>query len=165
MTEQCFICDETNPNRLQTHHIVPDAYGGSDTEENKVRLCAGCHQAVEKMYNRRFYDQLGVKPESEARPDDTDEAMAEIDTFGVSHRTAEMAQSEGHELGGRLRNHDTWESPKIAEEICWLVARRGLPIDAAHRRVRSRLIEQAGITEERFVELRTYAQMQQSEGG
>ena len=63
---ECFICGDSTPSRLQIHHIVPRRYGGSDREENLVRLCASCHQAVEKIYDRRFYERLGVeKPAGE----------------------------------------------------------------------------------------------------
>ncbi|WP_242695431.1 HNH endonuclease [Halomontanus rarus] len=54
----CFICSEGNDCKLQKHHIVPRRYGGSDSEENLVTLCANCHRAVEALYDDRFYDRL-----------------------------------------------------------------------------------------------------------
>lgn len=57
----CFICGDVNDNRHQVHHIVPRRFDGSSEDENLVTLCASCHQAVEKMYDARFYDELGVK--------------------------------------------------------------------------------------------------------
>jgi len=63
MTDEdtCFICGESRPNSIEQHHIVPRRFGGSDDSENLVGLCASCHSAVEKLYDRRFYDKLGVK--------------------------------------------------------------------------------------------------------
>lgn len=61
MTDRCFICGEDNPNVLQTHHIVPSRHGGTDDSENLVRLCANCHQALERIYNARFYQELGLE--------------------------------------------------------------------------------------------------------
>lgn len=56
--DRCYICGNDNPTVLQTHHIVPRRHGGTDSEENLVRLCANCHQAVESMYDRRFYKKM-----------------------------------------------------------------------------------------------------------
>lgn len=58
--KQCFICGIANETVLQEHHIVPKRHGGSDDDENLVDLCASCHQAVEKIYDKRFYKKLGV---------------------------------------------------------------------------------------------------------
>lgn len=59
--EGCFICGEDSQERLQTHHIVPRRYGGSDNPENLVTLCAGCHQAIEHLYDDAFYHRLKIK--------------------------------------------------------------------------------------------------------
>jgi len=56
MTDHCYICGESNSNVLQTHHIIPRRYGGSDRQENLVRLCANCHQAIESLYDDEFFD-------------------------------------------------------------------------------------------------------------
>lgn len=65
-TDSCFICGDDNQNALQTHHIVPRRHGGSDKDENLVRLCANCHQAIERLYNKRFYRKLGVADRDKA---------------------------------------------------------------------------------------------------
>ncbi len=56
--ESCYICGEPVGHLLETHHIVPRRYDGSDNAENLVDLCPSCHQAVEKIYDKRFYDRL-----------------------------------------------------------------------------------------------------------
>lgn len=56
MTEdRCQICGDDMGTRLQEHHIVPKRHGGTDSDENLVTLCAGCHQAVERIYDERFF--------------------------------------------------------------------------------------------------------------
>lgn len=61
MDVKCFICGTDAKSTLQEHHIVPRRYGGSDRDENLVTLCASCHQAIEKIYDDRFYEMLGAK--------------------------------------------------------------------------------------------------------
>lgn len=63
---RCFVCGDDNTNALQTHHIVPRRHGGTDKDENLVKLCANCHQAVERLYNKRFYRKLGVADRDKA---------------------------------------------------------------------------------------------------
>lgn len=59
--KQCFICGERRENSLEQHHIVPKRFDGTDEDENIVTLCASCHAAIEKLYDRRFYEELGVE--------------------------------------------------------------------------------------------------------
>jgi hypothetical protein len=55
---ECRVCGQTNQDTLETHHIVPQRYGGSDTPENLIDLCGSCHNAIESIYNDRFYHRL-----------------------------------------------------------------------------------------------------------
>lgn len=57
---ECFICGTHRPNSIESHHVVPRRYGGSDAPENLVNLCSSCHSAIEKLYDDSFYDRLGV---------------------------------------------------------------------------------------------------------
>ncbi|QLG61957.1 HNH endonuclease [Halorarum salinum] len=61
MIDKCFICGEDNEHVLQQHHIVPRWLDGSDRDENLVRLCANCHQAIEKIYTRQVFLRLESK--------------------------------------------------------------------------------------------------------
>jgi len=54
----CFICGERNQNILQEHHIIPRRFGGEDQEGNTVTLCANCHEAIEKIYDNKFFEKL-----------------------------------------------------------------------------------------------------------
>lgn len=55
----CYFCDGGG-DVLESHHIVPRRFGGSDSDENLVDLCPTCHERIERLYNRRFYQKLGV---------------------------------------------------------------------------------------------------------
>lgn len=47
MLAKCWICvREMPPEITHTHHIKPKHTGGSDEEENLVRICPTCHQMV-----------------------------------------------------------------------------------------------------------------------
>lgn len=57
----CYICGNKNRDVLEQHHIVPRRFGGSDDDENLVQLCSNCHTSVERLYDKRFYEELGVE--------------------------------------------------------------------------------------------------------
>lgn len=59
---QCRICGHANPDVLEVHHLVPQRYNGSDDPENLVHLCGSCHNALESLYDDRFYRRLGIEP-------------------------------------------------------------------------------------------------------
>ena len=56
----CFVCGEENEHVLHSHHRIPRRYGGSEGYPNEKTLCANCHEAIEAMYDRWFWRQLGV---------------------------------------------------------------------------------------------------------
>ena len=46
----CEICQDTYPDALvNEHHKVPKSLGGSDTPDNLVLLCSGCHQSLHSV--------------------------------------------------------------------------------------------------------------------
>jgi len=57
-TESCYFCASSND--LQTHHIVPQRKNGSDRTENLVIVCVECHDKLERLYDKRFFERLGV---------------------------------------------------------------------------------------------------------
>jgi len=64
-TEQCYFCPKRTD--IQVHHIVPQRFNGSDNRENLVALCERCHEKIENLYDKRFYEKLGVEDESGQR--------------------------------------------------------------------------------------------------
>lgn len=79
MTKACYFCGDTARGNLERHHIVPRRFDGSDKDENIVTLCPTCHEKLESLYNKRFYDTLGVEKSTDVdgichRPDCTADA-------------------------------------------------------------------------------------------
>jgi len=62
MSEQCQICGVKRPRSMEEHHILPRRFGGSDTDDNLVVLCANCHRAVESIYDKQFWESVGLRP-------------------------------------------------------------------------------------------------------
>jgi hypothetical protein len=58
-TDKCYFC----PKRIdiEVHHIVPQRFNGTDKQENLVALCDRCHKKLERLYDKRFYQRLGIK--------------------------------------------------------------------------------------------------------
>lgn len=57
----CYLCGDDEEELLEKHHIVPRRHGGSDRDENLVRLCPTCHRKIENLYDYRFYNTLGIE--------------------------------------------------------------------------------------------------------
>jgi hypothetical protein len=67
----CYFCGSEGP--IQTHHIVPQRHGGNDEEENLVDLCPTCHERIERLYDKRFYQRIDVdktEPQNDTRTGD-----------------------------------------------------------------------------------------------
>lgn len=62
--DSCYFCDG-GAGVLEEHHIIPRRFDGSDRDENLVDLCPTCHEKLERLYDKRFYDELGVEKEEE----------------------------------------------------------------------------------------------------
>lgn len=58
--DTCYICKGGTASSLEKHHIVPQRYEGGE-RENIVHLCPRCHKAVEKLYDKRFYNAIGAE--------------------------------------------------------------------------------------------------------
>ena len=72
----CYFCGG-GEGVLESHHIVPQRFGGSDAGENLVDLCPTCHERLERLYNKRFYRSLGVG-DCEANGDSIAEVASEV---------------------------------------------------------------------------------------
>lgn len=104
---QCFICGDQRQNSLEQHHIVPQRFDGSDDDENLVTLCASCHAAIEKLYDRRFYDKLGVEKPVASETCDLDDctASASKSLDGPEH-TLDICDSHAESCGASLGLYD-----------------------------------------------------------
>jgi replicative DNA helicase Mcm len=73
--DSCYFCrDECDV--LETHHIVPRRHGGGDEDHNLVDLCPTCHEKLERLYDKRFYEAVGVG--------DPDQVVSYVTQFLIS---------------------------------------------------------------------------------
>jgi len=63
----CYFCGSEGP--IQTHHIVPQRYNGGDHNENLVDLCPTCHERLERLYNKSFYQALDIEKDDFVKDD------------------------------------------------------------------------------------------------
>jgi len=64
-SEQCYFCPRRDS--LESHHIVPQRFNGSDSAENLVVVCERCHRKLERLYDARFYEGFGVEDHGKQR--------------------------------------------------------------------------------------------------
>jgi hypothetical protein len=88
----CYICGNKNRDVLEEHHIVPQRFGGSDDDENTVQLCSNCHTSLERLYDQRFYDKLGV-----SKPEDSSDERVVCEKDGCTSKNAHRIEGEGAE--------------------------------------------------------------------
>jgi hypothetical protein len=74
--ESCYFCHEPDTHLLEVHHIVPQRFDGSDDPVNLVCVCPTCHERLERLYDGRFFDALGIETESD---DDNDDDSGDTD--------------------------------------------------------------------------------------
>lgn len=63
--ESCYFCARRHG--LQTHHIAPQRFNGSDSAENLVIVCEECHKKLERLYDASFYERFGVEDHGKQR--------------------------------------------------------------------------------------------------
>lgn len=55
---RCEICGFESARAIESHHIIPRRFGGTDEDENLVDLCANCHRAIESIYDMQFWRRV-----------------------------------------------------------------------------------------------------------
>lgn len=58
--DACLFCRARG---VEEHHIIPQRFGGPDTEANTVSVCTRCHEKLEQLYDASFYEWFGVDDE------------------------------------------------------------------------------------------------------
>ena len=91
-TSECHFCPRRDS--IEVHHIVPQRFNGSDHRHNLVAVCERCHKKLEALYDKRFYEKLGINDEKGAR-----ESHIEC----VIHDCSERA-----DFRARSYQHTTW---------------------------------------------------------
>lgn len=86
----CYICGNKNRDVLEEHHIVPQRFGGSDDDENTVQLCSNCHTSLERLYDQRFYDKLGI-----SKPEDSSDGRVVCEKDGCTSEDTSRIEGAG----------------------------------------------------------------------
>jgi hypothetical protein len=63
--DHCYFCGAFGG--IEEHHVIPQRFGGSDTPDNIVGLCSRCHQKLERLYDKSFYEHFGIDDEQGER--------------------------------------------------------------------------------------------------
>lgn len=64
-TDRCYFCPKRTD--IEVHHIVPRRFNGTNERENLVAVCDRCHKKLERLYDSRFYESLGLTDETGER--------------------------------------------------------------------------------------------------
>lgn len=86
--DHCYFCESTDG--LEVHHIVPQRLGGSDARDNLVTLCHDCHWKLERLYNKDFYEALGIED-----PRTTSETHITCEFSGCADQSTEKMKIKG----------------------------------------------------------------------
>lgn len=113
--ERCEICGQSNPSTLETHHIVPQRLGGSDYPENLVKLCGGCHNAIERIYDDSFYERLRINSERNVQFEGSEEAGEEAKPWEADSR--QFPDSPKHVERVSMAPKRQWELGVLDEEV------------------------------------------------
>jgi hypothetical protein len=58
MPANCYFCESTDD--IEEHHILPQRFDGRDQPTNVVDVCHDCHWKLERLYNKDFWEAIGV---------------------------------------------------------------------------------------------------------
>jgi len=101
MTE-CYFCEAAED--IETHHIVPQRFEGSDAQSNLVDLCHDCHWKLERLYNKDFWEAIGIED-----PRSTRETHITCDMHGCTNPATDsytIAATTGSAHVHRCDKHD-----------------------------------------------------------
>lgn len=82
-SHECQFCGRTNDEHiekhdrgLEAHHIIPQKDGGSDTLDNLITVCRGCHRTLESTHAKAVTDV--IDPEQANK---RDEALDSVESL------------------------------------------------------------------------------------
>jgi len=92
--EQCYFCPATHD--LEEHHIVPQRFDGQDDPINVVTVCKRCHKKLERLYDKRFYESLGLDDETGERDSHRDCAIHDCENTATHTKTVSGMKNGRH---------------------------------------------------------------------
>jgi len=94
----CCICHSFCGFKIELHHIMQQADGGTDTDENCIPLCLDCHAEVKAYDPRHPIGRKYTESELRAHRDKWYAKVANSGGLTVSHATIEQDQSLFREI-------------------------------------------------------------------
>lgn len=109
--EYCYFCEF--PDDLEVHHIVPQRLGGTDAPDNIVTVCHECHWKLERLYNKDFYETLGIEdprttPETHITCEVSGCTNQAIKPIHVGRGSRQKGKAAG--MSYRCEDHEEWWS-------------------------------------------------------
>lgn len=92
---ECYFCESDS--ELEDHHIVPQRFQGSDSKSNIVTLCHDCHWKLERLYNKDFWEAIGIED-----PRTTQEKHITCEYHGCTSQATEKCEIAGIGGGGKI---------------------------------------------------------------
>jgi hypothetical protein len=117
----CYFCLSEETEVLEDHHIVPRRFGGSDEDENMVRLCPTCHRKIERLYDSRFYEEIGVEDTEDC--DDEPGLDAEDIRVGTDREQRDRIQNVLDIVEAKAK---TYENGIPEDEVIEMAVDRGM---------------------------------------
>lgn len=111
--DDCYFCRD-DCHVLEEHHIVPERHGGSDADRNKVALCPTCHAKLERLYDRRFYQSLGIGDPGEVVQHISDYVVCELERIDLA---ISRAMGETRDRIGATQLHDDGVPDDLRQNI------------------------------------------------
>lgn len=116
----CVWCRNTAV-RLEVHHIVPDAEGGSDNLDNAVPLCPNCHSELDAnpqlrtaIRKRRDWWWQKCAEEEEARPDAYADVEPILRRLDRNYEAVEQGLKPLETLKGNYLEYLQWKQDQVS---------------------------------------------------
>lgn len=56
--DECYFCGSDE--QIESHHILPARFGGPDIPDNLVDVCRECHEKLERIYDKEFWEKIEI---------------------------------------------------------------------------------------------------------
>jgi len=151
----CLFCGETRKVVLETHHVVPRRYGGSDASENLITVCSNCHSVLESVYDDNFYGRLGHEKIKHERDVERGELKTELRQSDLEGRVEKLKNPQ--DVAEKLSAVEVEEMILSSmEEVADKVS-SGRVYDAEKEEVRQGWVKRLSMLARAFAEVRSKA--------
>jgi len=115
----CYFCGSSAD--IEEHHILPQRFDGSDSDGNTVDVCHECHWKLERLYNKDFWESIGVDDpratkESHVSCDIHSCMEPSVQQYGTSEGIVHRCEDHKRELGSGVAD-ETDFTPKSVKQF------------------------------------------------